>query len=136
MVRPGFQVSLARRLPAGLAELGIDVPEGIKLEVHDNTGGTHHVIVCTKCSCWPTFLSPMPPFWNNAEYTTRIVADPKLALIDIGLTLDPSEPVEVVDTTPEVRAMVIPKLPAVNGDPANAALAPYVNNLNITGYAR
>ena len=133
---PGFKAALLADSRRALAELGIEIPEGIDLDVRDNTGDTHHVIVCTKCSCWPTFLSPSPPFWKNADYTTRVVADPRLALLDIGLTLDPEEPVEVVDTTPAVRAMVIPKLPSIEDEPSSANLAPYVTNLNIAGYAR
>lgn len=131
-----FKSALLTDSRRALAELGIKIPEEIELDVRDNTGGTHHVIVCTKCSCWPTFLSPMPPFWKNAEYTTRVVVDPRTALIEIGLMLDPGELVEVVDTTPQVRAMVIPKRPSVDGDATAADLAPYVNNLNIAGYAK
>jgi nitrile hydratase len=133
---PDFKTALLTDSRRALAGLGIEIPEGIDLDVRDNSGDTHHVIVCTKCSCWPTFLSPVPPFWKNAEYTTRVVADPRSALIEIGLMLDLNERVEVVDTTPQVRAMVIPKRPSVGGDPATAPLAPYVTNLNIAGYAR
>ena len=133
---PAFKSALLADSRRALAGLGIEIPEGIELDVRDNNGGAHHVIVCTQCSCWPTFLSPMPPFWKNSEYIARVVADPRIALVEIGLTLDSDEPVKVVDTTPRRRAMVIPRRPSVAGDPAGAALAGYVNNLNIAGYAR
>ena len=104
--------------------------------MRDNDGDVHHVIVCTQCSCWPTFLSPMPPFWKNSEYIARVVAEPRTALIEMGLALDAGELVKVVDTTPQRRAMVIPRRPSASEDQTAAALAPYVNNLNIAGYAR
>ena len=131
---PVFKSELLTDPRQSLAGLGIEIPQGIELDVRDNDGGVHHVIVCTQCSCWPTFLSPMPPFWKNSEYIARVVADPRIALVEMGLTLDPGEPVKVVDTTPRRRAMVIPRRPPVGED--SAALAPYVNNLNIAGYAK
>ena len=132
---PAFKSALLADPRRALAGLGIEIPQGIDLDVRDNDGDVHHVIVCTQCSCWPTFLSPMPPFWKNSEYIARVVADPRTALIEMGLTLDPGEPVKVVDTTPQRRAMVIPRRPSASED-RPAALAPYVNNLNIAGYAR
>ena len=131
-----FKSALLADPRRALAGLGIQIPQGIDLDVRDNDGGVHHVIVCTQCSCWPTFLSPAPPFWKNSEYIARVVADPQIALVEMGLMLDPDEPVKVVDTTPRRRAMVIPRRPPVGGDAVGVALAPYVNNLNIAGYAR
>ncbi|MCY3802562.1 MAG: nitrile hydratase subunit alpha [Chloroflexi bacterium] len=133
---PAFKSELLADPRRALAGLGIEIPQGIDLDVRDNDGDVHHVIVCTQCSCWPTFLSPMPPFWKNSEYIARVVADPRTALIEMGLTLDPDEPVNVVDTTPRRRAMVIPRRPSASEGQTAAALAPYVNNLNIAGYAR
>ena len=131
---PAFKSDLLADPRRALAGLGIEIPQGIDLDVRDNDGDVHHVIVCTQCSCWPTFLSPMPPFWKNSEYIARVVAETRTALIEMGLALDPGEPVKVVDTTPQRRAMVIPRRPSSDGEPT--ALAPYVNNLNIAGYAR
>ncbi len=131
-----FKSGLLSDSRAALAGLGIEIPEGIELDVLDNTGDVHHVVVCTQCSCWPTFLSPSPPFWKNSEYTMRVVEEPKLALVEMGLTLDPNEQVEVVDTTPSRRAMVIPRKPDSAEGLATSDLARHVNNLNIAGYAR
>lgn len=133
---PAFKSRLLSDSRSALAGLGISIPDGVELDVRDNTGPVHHVVVCTECSCWPTFLSPIPPFWKNKAYALGVVADPKSALVEMGLFLDPEEPVEVVDTTPKVRAMVIPKHPAPDGKLSEAELARYVTNLNIAGYAR
>ena len=131
-----FKSRLLADATRALSEIGLQAPEGVELKVYDNTGPVHHVVVCSQCSCWVSFLAPMPPFWKNDEYTKKVMDDPKGALVEMGLMLDEHERVEVVDTTPKVRAMVIPKHPASNGALTDAALARHVNNLNIAGYAR
>ena len=40
---------------AALQELDIDVPDQLTVAVYDNTGTTHHMVICTPCSCYPSF---------------------------------------------------------------------------------
>ena len=106
-----FKRSLLRDPRGALRELGIDVPDQLSLAVYDNTGATHHMVICTPCSCYPSFIGVAPPYWKDPEYKAAIRRDPAGWLERMGVALGPDETLQVVDTDVHRRAFVIPKLP-------------------------
>ena len=71
-----FRGLLLRDPRGALEELNIDVPGHLSLAVYDNTGSTHHMVICTPCSCYPSFLGTAPHFWKDPNYKTAIISDP------------------------------------------------------------
>jgi len=110
---PGFAERARRDAKAAAAELGLDLTVAPELELLENTDDTHHVTVCTLCSCSPTFLIGPPPAWyKGGPYRKRIVREPRAVLAEWGTHLPERTALRVVDTTTETRYLVIPKRPA------------------------
>ena len=61
---------------SALEQLDIDVPGHLSLAVYDNTGSVHHMVICTPCSCYPSFLGTAPDYWKDPDYKAAIVRDP------------------------------------------------------------
>lgn len=84
------------------------------LTVLENTPETHHVVVCTLCSCYPAAVLGLSPEWYKSRYyRARAVRDPRGLLRDeFGLDIAPSRRIRVADSTAEVRYLVLPLRPA------------------------
>jgi nitrile hydratase subunit alpha len=112
-VDPDFKQRLIERGRDAVREL--DIPPGRlgKLGVAENTDDTHHVVVCTLCSCYPHDLLGDPPWWYRTdEYKQRIVEDPRAMLAEMfGLEVSAGTTVKVHDSTSDVRWMVLPRRP-------------------------
>ncbi|MDE2516866.1 MAG: nitrile hydratase subunit alpha [Rhodospirillales bacterium] len=106
----------ARMLADGTAaaeEIGIPMRGLPPLGVLENTAETHHLVVCTLCSCYPRAVLGYPPFWfKSAGYRARAVRDPRGLLAEWGTHLASGVKVRVVDSTADYRWMVLPMRPA------------------------
>jgi len=81
--------------------------------VLENTPRVHHVVVCTLCSCYPRVLLGPPPDWyKNREYRARVVADPRGVLREFGTSIPKDVEIRVVDSTADMRYLVLPMQPA------------------------
>ncbi len=129
-----FKARLLADPRAALAELAIDVPERLGLAVYDNGGATHHMVICTPCSCYPSFLGKAPSYWKDPDYKAAILDDPAAWLAKMGTTLAAGEALEVVDTDVDRRAFVIPKPPA--GEISEDAVAAAVTDTSLVGHTR
>ena len=99
---------------AAIAELGYIGPPG---RAHGRAGEhartTHHMVVCTLCSCYPWPVLGLPPVWyKSAPYRSRAVSEPRAVLADFGVTLPAETEIRVWDSTAEVRYLVVPMRPA------------------------
>ena len=127
--------SLLLRDPRGaLEELDIDVPEHLSLAVYDNTGSTHHMVICTPCSCYPSFLGTAPRYWKDPDYKAAILRDPVAWLEKMGIVLGPDEALQVVDTDVNSRAFVIPKQP--EGEVTEKVVERAVTTTSLVGHTR
>jgi nitrile hydratase len=82
------------------------------LAVVENTDEVHHLVVCTLCSCYPRMLLGRPPDWyKSLAYRSRAVVDPRGVMREFGL--DPGDNVEVrvLDSTADLRYLVLPQRP-------------------------
>jgi nitrile hydratase len=111
-VDPAFKARLLADPKAAAAELGLDLTSYARLVVVENTDKVHHVVVCTLCSCYPRMLLGPPPAWyKSLDYRSRAVADPRGVMREFGLELPPKVEVRVLDSTADMRYLVVPRRP-------------------------
>lgn len=113
-VDPAFKARLLADPPAALGELGLALPDTTpRLGVVENTEKVHHLVVCTLCSCYPRMLLGRPPDWyKSLAYRSRAVVDPRGVMREFGLELDEDVEVWVLDSTADLRYLVLPQRPA------------------------
>jgi nitrile hydratase len=135
----GFRTRLLADACAALPELGLSMGGGLqqqRLKVVENTLDTHHVIVCTLCSCYPiSLLGPSPTWYKSEAYRSRVVRDPRGVLREFGFELDPATKITVWDSSAESRYMVLPRRPAGTEDADEQALAARVTRNGLIGVA-
>ncbi len=107
-----FKQRLLRDGNAALVEMGIDRGP-YTLVVVENDASTHHMVVCTLCSCYPRWLLGLPPDWyKSREYRSRAVNEPRAVLREFGTELGPEQTIRVHDSTADMRYLVLPRRPA------------------------
>jgi nitrile hydratase len=112
-VDPAFKARLLADPAGAAAELGVDVTGLARLVVVENTEDVHHLVVCTLCSCYPSFLLGQPPDWyKSLNYRARAVNDPRGVMAEFGLRLPDDVEVRVLDSTADMRYLVLPRRPA------------------------
>jgi nitrile hydratase len=112
-------------------------PEATPIVALENTAHTHHVVVCTLCSCYPSSLLGLPPSWyKSPAYRARVVREPRAVLREMGLDLPSDVGVTVWDSSAEVRYFVLPERPAGTDGWSEAQLAALVTRDALIGVAR
>lgn len=117
-VDPGFRNRLLSDANAAIAELGLEVgtsgaTEELELTVVENRAGHHHVVVCTLCSCYPLgLLGPSPGWYKSPWYRAEVVRDPRGVLRTFGVEIGANTEISVLDSSAEMRYMVLPQRPA------------------------
>ncbi len=113
-VDEGFKARLLADSRSALAEMGIEIPaETPLLEVVENSEDVHHLVVCTLCSCYPRMLLGRPPDWyKSLAYRARAVSDPRGVMAEFGTELADGVQVTVLDSTADMRYLVLPRRPA------------------------
>ena len=107
-----FKTRLLADARAAAAELGLDAGPSPRVVAVENTDGVHYVVVCTLCSCYPRALLGPPPAWyKSLAYRSRAVSDPRGVLAEFGLELDADVELRVLDSTADIRYLVIPRRP-------------------------
>jgi len=110
---PAFKARLLEDATEAANSLGFVSPVGAHLIAVENTPKTHHMVVCTLCSCYPWEVLGLPPVWyKSAPYRARAVIDPKGVLAEFGVKLPPETAIRVWDSTAETRFLVVPMRPA------------------------
>lgn len=109
----GFKARLLADSRSALAEMGIEIPaETPHLAVVENTDDVHHLVVCTLCSCYPRMLLGRPPDWyKSLAYRARAVSDPRGVMAEFGTELGDGVQVTVLDSTADMRYLVLPRRP-------------------------
>ena len=129
----GFRERLLSDAKAAAAELGIDLGP-VPILVMENTPGTHNLVVCTLCSCYPRFLLGLPPDWyKSRSYRSRAVREPRRVLAEFGTELDPDARIRVHDSTADMRYMILPMRPAGTEGMSEEALAALVTRDSLIG---
>ncbi|GES34364.1 nitrile hydratase subunit alpha [Streptomyces angustmyceticus] len=135
----GFRERLLADANAALPEVGLSMAGGIqeqRLKVVENTATTHHVLVCTLCSCYPIgLLGPSPSWYKSEAYRARVVREPRAVLAEFGLELPESTTITVWDSSAESRYLVLPRRPAGTAGRSEAELAALVTREGLIGTA-
>ncbi|AUH32472.1 nitrile hydratase subunit alpha [Paracoccus tegillarcae] len=109
---PDFARRLRDDATAAIAEMGFVGRQGEHMQALFNTPETHHMVVCTLCSCYPWSVLGLPPVWyKSPAYRSRAVREPRAVLAEFGVTLDKGTDVQVWDSTAELRYLVVPMRP-------------------------
>jgi nitrile hydratase len=109
---PEFHEWLMRDATAAIASMGYTGRQGEHMVAVANTPQTHHMVVCTLCSCYPWPVLGLPPVWyKSAPYRSKAVMDPRGVLADFGVQVGDSVTLRVWDSTAEVRYLVVPMRP-------------------------
>jgi nitrile hydratase len=117
-------------------ELGLETGPSPVVVAVENTEYVHHLVVCTLCSCYPRALLGPPPAWyKSLPYRSRAVSDPRGVLREFGLELRPDIELRVLDSTADMRYLVIPRRPAGTDGMSEEELAGLVTRDSMIGVA-
>jgi nitrile hydratase len=131
---PQFRKALLEDATAAVNEMGNVSPVGSHLIAIENTDMTHHMVVCTLCSCYPWEVLGLPPSWyKSAAYRSRAVIEPRQVLSDFGVTLPDETEIRVWDSTAETRFMVVPMRPVGTEGWSEEQLAALVTRDSMVG---
>jgi nitrile hydratase len=120
-----------------IAELGYGGTEGADMRVLENTEDVHNVVVCTLCSCYPWPVLGLPPSWYKSDaYRSRMVAEPRAVLSEMGLTLPEQVRIRIWDSSAEARYLVLPQRPAGTEGWSREQLIPLITRDAMIGVAR
>ena len=135
-VDPAYRRRLLADGTRAIAEFGFGGPEATRLKVVENTPELHNIVVCTLCSCYPWAVLGLPPSWyKSVEYRSRMVAEPRALLHEMGLDLPARVRIRVWDSSAETRFMVLPMRPEGADNLSEADLAGLVTRDAMIGVA-
>ena len=135
-VDDGFRARLLEDARGAALELDLDPGPSPVVVALENTETVHHVVVCTLCSCYPkALLGPPPEWYKSLPYRSRTVADPRGVLREFGLDLGDDIDVRVVDSTADIRYLVVPRRPDGSEHLDEEALAGLVTRDSMIGVA-
>ncbi len=134
-VDPGFKSRLLADARSALEEMGYTLPEAnTQLAVLENTEDVHYLVVCTLCSCYPRNLLGRPPDWyKSLAYRSRAVVDSRGVMREFGLDVPERVEVRVMDSTADLRYLVLPLRPDGTDGLSEEELAKLVNRDSMIG---
>ena len=135
-VDDAFRQRLLSDVREAALEIGVDPGPSPVVVALENTNDVHHVVVCTLCSCYPrALLGPPPDWYKSLPYRSRTVSDPRGVLREFGLTLHEGTEVRVVDSTADMRYLVVPRHPDGTDSLDEEELASLVTRDSMIGVA-
>jgi len=135
-VDPTFKQRLLANARGAALELGLDPGPSRVVVAVENTEAVHHMVVCTLCSCYPkALLGPPPDWYKSLPYRSRAVSDPRGVLSEFGVRLEDDVEVRVLDSTADIRYLVIPRRPAGCETMSEEELAALVTRDSMIGVA-
>jgi len=135
-VDPEFKARLLADARAAAIELGLDPGPSPVVVAVENTQAVHHMVVCTLCSCYPkALLGPPPDWYKSLPYRSRAVSDPRGVLTEFGVELEDDVELRVLDSTADIRYLVIPCRPAGSETINEEELAALVTRDSMIGVA-
>jgi nitrile hydratase len=134
-VDPDYKKRLIADPLTAIQEVGVALAETTpRLRVLENTDKVHHLGVCTLCSCFPRAVIGRPPDWyKGLAYRSRVVVDPRGVMREFGTELDESVEVRVMDSSADMRYLVLPKRPEGTENMSEEELAKLVTLESMIG---
>ena len=135
-VDPEFKERLLADARAAALELDLDAGPSPVVVAVENTETVHHLVVCTLCSCYPkALLGPPPDWYKSITYRSRAVSDPRGVLGEFGVELEDDVELRVLDSTADIRYLVVPRRPAWSETMSEEELATLVTRDSMIGVA-
>ena len=129
-----FKTRLMADARTAVYELGYSLTHDAELAVVENTEDVHHLIVCTLCSCYPTSLLGPPPDWYKSfAYRQRAVVEPRAVMREFGYEPGSGVRVRVVDSTADIRYLVLPRRPSGSEGMSESELVELVTRDSMIG---
>ena len=117
-----------------VGELGFGGLEAQLIVAVENTPAIHNVVVCTLCSCYPWPVLGLPPAWyKSPQYRSRMVAQPRRMLAEMGLELPAEVRIRVWDSSADARYLVVPMRPPGTAGFSEVELASVVTRDSMIG---
>ena len=136
-VDPDFKQRLLADARSAALELGLDPGPSPVVVAVENTEDVHHMVVCTLCSCYPRALLGPPPAWyKSLPYRSRAVSDPRGVLDEFGVELADDVELRVLDSTADIRYLVMPRRPAGTEGIGEEGLAALITRDSMIGVAQ
>jgi nitrile hydratase len=136
-IDPDFKQRLLADAREATLELGLDPGPSPVVVAVENTETVHHLVVCTLCSCYPrALLGPPPDWYKSLAYRSRAVSDPRGVLTEFGVELDKDVELRVLDSTANIRYLVVPRRPAGTAELGQEELAALVTRDSMIGVAQ
>ncbi len=136
-IDPEFKERLLDDAIDAAHELGLDPGPSARVVALENTDDVHHMVVCTLCSCYPkALLGPPPDWYKSLTYRSRAVSDPRGVLREFGVELDAAVELRVVDSTADIRYLVVPRRPLGSDGLTEDELAATVTRDSMIGVAQ
>ena len=133
---PAFKQRLLADAREAALEAGLDPGPSPAVVALENTDQVHHMVVCTLCSCYPkSLLGPPPDWYKSLPYRSRAVSDPRGVLDEFGVELGDEVEVRVVDSTANIRYLVVPRRPEGTASLGEEDLASIVTRDSMIGVA-
>ena|SRR5579859_3575650 len=133
-VDPAFKQRLLTEPKAACLEMGIDASSLTEFVVLENTDTQHHLVVCTLCSCYPRPILGRPPDWYKSfAYRSRAVVEPRAIMREFWTELPDDVEVRVVDSSADMRYLVLPRRPDHTEGLSEAELAALVTRDSMIG---
>ena len=133
---PAYRRRLLTDGTRAVGELGFGGVEAQMIVAVENTPTIHNVVVCTLCSCYPWPVLGLPPAWyKSLQYRSRMVAQPRSTLAEMGLELPPEVRIRVWDSSADARYLVVPMRPSGTGGFSEIELASLVTRDSMIGVA-
>jgi nitrile hydratase len=131
---PAFKARLLADARKAAEEFGVDTSNTAIVVALENTDDLHHMVVCTLCSCYPKAIIGVPPAWyKSSAYRARAVIEPRKVLAEFGTHLPDNVEIRVVDSTADMRYLVLPKRPAGTEGWSEERLAAIVGRDSLIG---
>jgi len=135
-VDPAFKRRLLADAREAALEAGLNPGPSPVVVALENTEQVHHMVVCTLCSCYPkSLLGPPPDWYKSLPYRSRAVSDPRGVLDEFGVELGDDVEVRVVDSTADIRYLVVPRRPEGTAALGEEELAAIVTRDSMIGVA-
>ncbi len=131
---PQYRQRLLADGTRAVAEFGFGGPEAQMIVAVPNAPRVHNVVVCTLCSCYPWPVLGLPPSWyKSPAYRSRMVAQPRAVLAEMGVELPTEVTIRVWDSSAEARYLVVPERPPGTDGLSEAELARLVTRDSMIG---
>ena len=131
---PDFKSALIKDAKSALQDMGIHLESFADIICFAHDDNTHHIVVCTLCSCYPRTLLGMPPAWyKSRSYRSRVVHEPRKVLAEFGTDIADSTDVKVHDSNADMRYLILPEKPQGTEGWSEAKLSRLISRDHLVG---